>query len=236
MTETKELAVLNPQELMRQSTDVAGACREIVTKTAVSIQNRKYVRVEGWSSIAIAHGCVLSARDVEKVDGGIRAIGEVRRMSDGAIVSTAEGFVGDDEATWAGRAEYARRAMAQTRAMSRAARTAFAHVVTMMDAGLSTTPAEEVPDEGFSDHAPRAVQKANDQKPGGSPQNSGTVFFTIKDTTGYINTDQQAPNEFWDHWKTDQAKAAELIGGIQNRVHKIGNAWFIFEPQIHRQT
>jgi hypothetical protein len=34
--------------------------------------------------------------------------------------------------------------MAQTRAMSRAARSVFAHVVVLMDAGLETTPAEEM--------------------------------------------------------------------------------------------
>lgn len=53
-------------------------------------------------------------------------------------------------------------AQAQTRAISRACRSAFAFVVTYMDAGLETTPAEEVPDEGFADAphpkpAPRLV-------------------------------------------------------------------------------
>jgi hypothetical protein len=50
--------------------------------------------------------------------------------------------------------------MAQTRAISRACRSAFAHVVVMMDAGLSTTPAEEVPLGGFDDEpreAPRNI-------------------------------------------------------------------------------
>lgn len=130
--------------LMRRATDVAGVCREIVTKTAQSISGRKYVRVEGWQSIAVAFGCVAGSRDVEKVAGGIRAIGEVRRMSDGAVISTAEGFVGDDEKTWAARPEYARRAMAQTRAVSRACRGAFSFVVTLIDSDLSTTPAEEM--------------------------------------------------------------------------------------------
>ena len=41
--------------------------------------------------------------------------------------------------------------MCQTRAMSRAARSAFAHVVVLIDSGLSTTPAEEVPCGGFDD-------------------------------------------------------------------------------------
>jgi hypothetical protein len=133
---------------------VAGFCKEIVLKTAQNIQGRKYVRVEGWQSIANAYGCVASAKDVERVETGFRAIGQVRRMDTGIVIAEAEGFVGDDEKTWSKRDEYAKRAMAQTRAISRACRSAFAFVVTYMDAGLETTPAEEVPQDGFSD-APR---------------------------------------------------------------------------------
>lgn len=156
------LAVVEPSNsleanvgvLMRRASDVAGVCREIVMKTAQIIQGRKYVRVEGWQAIAVAYGLVASSRDVEVVQGGVRAIGEVRRMSDGAIVSTAEGFVGNDEPTWFGgkqngkelppRPMYAIRAMAQTRAISRACRGALSFVVTLIDSGLSTTPAEEM--------------------------------------------------------------------------------------------
>lgn len=151
-------------ELYRQATDVAGVCKEIVLKTAMEIQGRSYVKVEGWQSIATAHGCTASARDVEVIPGeGVRAIGEIRRMSDGTVIATAEGFVGEDEPTWFGgeiqtrngpktlpkRPLYAIRAMAQTRAISRACRTAFAHVVVLMNANLSTIPAEEVPSDGF---------------------------------------------------------------------------------------
>lgn len=140
----------------RQATDVAGVCKDIVHQTAQSIGGRKYVRVEGWQAIATAHGCVASARDVEKIEGGWRAIGEVRRMDTGSVIATAEGFLGTDEPVWAKRPEYAKRAMAQTRAISRACRSAFAHVVVLIGGGLETTPAEEVPAEGFSD-SPRPV-------------------------------------------------------------------------------
>lgn len=139
----------------RRSTEAASLCKAIVTTTAMEISGRKYVRVEGWQAIAMAHGCVASARDVERIDGGIRAIGEVKRCSDGFILATAEGFVGDDEPTWGKRMEYAKRAMAQTRSISRACRSAFAHVVVMMGAGLETTPAEEVPHGGFEEARPR---------------------------------------------------------------------------------
>lgn len=150
-TELARVDTQTPAELIGRSSSVAAVCREIVVRTAQSIQGRKYVRVEGWQALATAHGCVASARDVERVeppDGGYRAIGEVRRIEDGQVLCTAEGFVGDDEPMWAKRTVHARRAMAQTRAISRVCRSAFAHVVVMIDAGLSTTPAEEMtPDE-----------------------------------------------------------------------------------------
>jgi hypothetical protein len=140
----------------KQATDVAGVCKDIVQETAQKIGGRKYVRVEGWQAIATAHGTVASARDVEKIEGGWRAIGEVRRMDNGQVIATAEGFLGEDEPVWAKRPEYAKRAMCQTRAISRACRSAFAHVVVLIGGGLETTPAEEVPHEGFAD-APRPV-------------------------------------------------------------------------------
>lgn len=165
-------------EVYRASTDAAGLCREIVLKTAMEIQGRRYVKVEGWQALAIAHGCAASAREVEEIEGGVRAIGEVRRMSDGALIAQGEGFVGKDEPTWYGgtsvaygktktlpkRPDYAIRAMAQTRAISRACRSAFAHVVVMIDANLSTTPAEEVPLDGFDDR-PTTATPAQAAKP-----------------------------------------------------------------------
>lgn len=162
-------------ESWRASTDAAGMCGEIVKKTAMNIQGRRYVKLEGWQALAIAHGCVASADQVERVNdegmGGFRAIGIVRRMSDGAEISRAEGFVGDDEKMWAGRPVYARRAMVQSRAISRACRSAFAHVVVLIDSNLSTTPAEEVPMGGFDngeviDQAPREDRRVKNPKTG----------------------------------------------------------------------
>lgn len=128
----------------RVATNAAHLCGEIVKATAQNIQGRKYVRVEGWLALAAAHGCLVSIAKVEAVDGGIRAIAELKRMSDGFILATAEGFVGDDEPMWQKRPLYARRAMAQTRASSRVCRSAFSHCVVLIDRNLGTTPAEEM--------------------------------------------------------------------------------------------
>jgi hypothetical protein len=166
--DTNQLVVSNGSHSVahyhKQATDVAGVCKSIVLETAQQIGGRKYVRVEGWQAIATAHGTVASARDVERIDGGWRAIGEVRRMDTGQVIATAEGFLGEDEPVWAKRPEYAKRAMAQTRAISRACRSAFAHVVVLIGSGLETTPAEEVPHGGFDD-APRVAAPVRYQAP-----------------------------------------------------------------------
>ena len=174
--------------LYRRSTDAATICRDIVLKTACQISGRKYVKVEGWQAIATAHGCILSARDVVRTAEGWTATGEVRRISDGVVLAVAEGFVGIDEPVWAGgegvdkygkpktyprRAEYACRAMAQTRACSRVARSAFALVVVMMDAGLETTPAEEM--QGIPGHD---AEEATPAKPSGPPKAPPTAQNT----------------------------------------------------------
>ncbi len=157
--EEKQLATVNPGQLIQISNDVAAVCGEIVKKTALQIKGRRYIRVEGWQALATAHGCVAGCREVREVDGGFCAIGELRRISDGALLAIAEGFVGNDEIVWFGgsdakgktwpkRHDYAIRAMAQTRAISRVCRSAFAHVVVLIDSDLSTTPAEEAEQSG----------------------------------------------------------------------------------------
>ncbi|NBW22256.1 MAG: hypothetical protein EBR82_81320 [Caulobacteraceae bacterium] len=168
---------------IRQATDVAGACREIVKATAQRIGNKDYVKVEGWQSIAVAHGCVASAKDVERVEGGWKCIGEVRRMDNGQVISTAEGFLGDDEDMWAKRPTYARRAMCQTRAISRACRSAFAHVVVLIDRNLSTTPAEEVPMGGFDE--PRQLNTDKYEAPSNEE---------IKEITAQLVEEKKSPD------------------------------------------
>jgi hypothetical protein len=166
MTDTNALAIIptNGVETYRMSTDAASLCGAIVKATAQDIKGKKYVKVEGWQAIAVAHGCAATSCNVERIEGGVRATGQVRRMDTGVVIAEAEGFVGEDEPVWFGgvdkwgkkldkRPDFAIRAMAQTRAISRACRSAFAHVVVMIDKSLSTTPAEEVYESGGA-HVP----------------------------------------------------------------------------------
>lgn len=231
----KELAVQQAHgvDYYRASTDAASLCKQIVVASAQDIKGKKYVRVEGWQAIAIAHGCVASAGDVERTDTGYRAIGRVIKMDTGLVISQAEGFVGDDESMWASRPEYARRAMAQTRAISRACRSAFAHVVVMMNAGLSTTPAEEVPTDGFDD-APKcapaklAPQQAPKSTTPMTPEQvaskmGGTVEQTASapdQKTGKKISEAQAKRLFaiakQNKWSNDELKSHVLTFGYEH--------------------
>lgn len=187
MTEAivKQEARLTVQESARFGTDIAGVCREIVLRTAKKIQGRDFVPVEGWQAIASAAGCGVAVVEVAEELEGFKAVAEVRRLSDGALMGRGEGYVGEDEPVWSGggrnpktgqpyerRPAYARRAMAQTRAISRACRSAFAFIVVLIDKNLSTTPAEEVPEGGFDAHEPpphRPSPPAADFTPNNQP-------------------------------------------------------------------
>jgi hypothetical protein len=167
MSEVTALAVVPPEErgekpsaLMQRASDVAGVCREIVMRTAMELQGKKYVKVEGWQCIAAAYG-IPSIREVVEEEKGIRAVAELRRH-DGTVLATAEGYCGLDEPRWSSQPMYARRGMASTRAISRVCRSAFAFCVVLIDSNLQTTPAEEIPHEGFSGTpAPQVVNSTS---------------------------------------------------------------------------
>lgn len=206
----------------RAATDAAGVCREIVTKTAQTIQGRRYVRVEGWQAIANAFGCVASAGDVRRVDGGIAAVGQVRRVADGALIASAEGFVGDDEKTWAGRSEFARRAMAQTRAISRACRSAYAFIVVLMDAGLETTPAEEMShDAGPVEYRPRMAPAA-DQAGKRSPVENARLAISRARTMVELDEIGRRIAERRDEGVFGPQAARELAGMVNERAEMLG--------------
>lgn len=143
--EVQSTAVM-PREVVRKGEQVAEACRAIVLQCSMQLQGKSYIKAEGWQALAAANGLSPRISVVEELDGGdIRAVCDLVRLSDGEIVASSEGYVGVDEPMWSRRPKYARRAMAQTRATSRACRSALAWVVPLLNAGLETTPAEEIP-------------------------------------------------------------------------------------------
>lgn len=151
MNETQLVPIESkPADNIRLATDVAGLCKQAVVKNSIKISGKNYVKVEGWQTIGAAYGCLAEIESVEEatVEGvnGLKSWSRLKRISDGAILSRASAFLGDDEDQRGiiGK-KYARYAKVQTRAISRILSNAFRFVVTMMDAGLETTPAEEIP-------------------------------------------------------------------------------------------
>lgn len=205
-------------ETWRASTNAASMCKEIVNKRAIDLQGRRYVPVEGWQAIAIAHGCVASSENVRKVDGGFAAEGVIKRMEDGHEIARAEGFVGEDEVTWFGgtnkwgkqvakRPDYAIRAMAQTRAISRACRSAFAHVVVLMDIGLETTPYEEMVGvvEESNDQARTARRQIKQEQTNNPQQDYKTLVSNrLKACTDIHNVEAE-----WNLWRGEVSKRSD---------------------------
>ncbi len=167
MSETTALAVIEvqPRQVMERNQSVANACREIVMRCSVKLQGKQYIQAEGWQALANLSGYSPRIDEVVELDNGdCRAVCSLVRLADGEVIARAEGYVGTDERTWANRPRYARRAMAQTRATSRACRSALAFLVPLIDASLSTTPAEEIPVES-SGHNPELVEPATVEFP-----------------------------------------------------------------------
>jgi hypothetical protein len=191
----KALVLLEPTAHHQLALNVANLVRDVVLQATIVIEERRHVKVEGWQAIANGFACVGSARNVKRVFDeasgdfvGFTAIGEVRRMSDQALMAESEGFIGTDEVRWFGgqgwkwdrerrqrvqkhydpAPEYAVRSMVQTRAISRACKAAFAFVLLMIDKTLSTTPAEDIePGDEPSGHEREVVTGETDrQAPG----------------------------------------------------------------------
>lgn len=153
---TTQLAVpenqlADPTLLHRRSIAVANAVREGVLGQTIEIQGKKYIQSAGWAMMANAFGFVVSGGEVRKEGDGFIAKAYLKRVDNGVVVAEAEGFCDRTEPRWKTAAEYAIRSMAQTRAASKVCKMALASCVPLMGVkNLSVTPAEEVPEGGFT--------------------------------------------------------------------------------------
>jgi hypothetical protein len=146
-----ELGLLRANDakaLVSSATDLASSLADVIKKQRLfsTIQGRRYVQCEGWTTLAAMLG--VTPREVESrelEDGGYEAVVELARVKDGAVVGRASAICGGDEPLWAKRSKYARKSMAATRATGKACRMSFSWIMAL--AGYEVTPAEEIPDE-----------------------------------------------------------------------------------------
>lgn len=137
------LQASSPAALVSGATEMAHELANVIDKQKLFtvIGGRKFVGVEGWTTLAIMLG--VTAREVATTehDGIYVAVVELVRMSDGACISRASAECGEEK-PWNTRPRYARRSMAQTRATGKACRLAFSWIMSLT--GYEVTPTEEM--------------------------------------------------------------------------------------------
>jgi hypothetical protein len=154
------LGILNgssPAALMSGASEVAGELAAMIEKQRLwdPINGKKYVKVEGWTTLAVMMGVVAREVQTTEADGIYTAVVELVRMSDGACISRASAECGEEK-PWCTRPRYARRSMAQTRATGKACRLAFSWVMSL--AGYEPTPFEEMPNDPVVSVVPQPIR------------------------------------------------------------------------------
>lgn len=177
----------SPKALVSKAAEAADALAGVIEQKRLfnTISGRRFVRCEGWTTLAAMMGCLPREESVSEDEaGGYTAVVALVRMTDGAVLTRASAECGMDEETWAHRPAYARRSMAVTRATSKACRIAFSWVMVL--AGYEVTPAEEMPAQEAAEPAgPRQGAAAIEER--GLPttlpfgKNKGTPLTAIPD-------------------------------------------------------
>lgn len=134
----------DPMEIMQKTTEVASALKEFIGAQGLmsNIQGRDYIVVEGWQMLGMMLGVTPVVRETRAVEHGWEAVVELHDKT-GRVVGSGEAECLDTERTWKSRDDYARRSMAQTRAIGKAFRNTFGFIAKA--AGFEATPAEEMP-------------------------------------------------------------------------------------------
>jgi len=152
ITIRKEPALTALEPLREQVSIVKALAPQITTRYCVQLQGKSYVQVAGATLLANAMGYTVREVEVKRVDygGGLsgwEATAEILDLDTGAIIGRGSGIVTDDEKPWGSRPQFARRAMASTRAAGRALRLSLGHLFCYLGDKVATTTAEEMPEE-----------------------------------------------------------------------------------------
>src|SRR3972149_3097804 len=124
---------------VQQASQMAGALAQVIEKQGLynAIGNKKYVYVEGWTTLAAMLGMTPREVHTNEKDGVYTSIVELVNAQDRIIGRASAECGAEDEfdnhgnLTWAERPAYARRSMAQTRATSKVCRLALSWIMTI---------------------------------------------------------------------------------------------------------
>lgn len=137
----------DPGQVIAKASEIAGSLKAVLAAQGmlVNIKGKQYVSLDGWQLLGSMLGVVPVVVWTREIEGGWEARSEARLMATGQVVGAAEAMCAVAEGgNWGPRSSSnARRAMAQSRSMSRALRGPLGFVVTL--AGYQATAAEEMP-------------------------------------------------------------------------------------------
>jgi len=209
------LWVASPEAVVARASSIASALAEIIEQRKLFniISRRKYVRVEGWSTLGAMMGVLPREVEVaERENGDFEAVVELIRASDGVVVGRGSAICGMDERTWANRERFARRSMAVTRATGKAFRLGFSWIVQL--AGYEATPAEEMDGLVVDAEVTELPRKPAKATPKPDPTNGAIKkawFLKVLDTITYyratnhvVNTLKQLGYEAFEPDKADE--------------------------------
>lgn len=143
---TSLFAAMRPAEKVAYAAEIATALKGVLVAQGLvtKIRNSEHVRVEGWQTAAALCGISARVAWTKALDDGSGwvAHAEAVRIENGVVVGAGDGMCSRAESSWKSRDDFALRAMAQTRAVSRALRGVLAFIIVL--AGYEATPAEEM--------------------------------------------------------------------------------------------
>ena len=158
------MEVMRPNELTHYATQIAKELANVVEQQRLyqNIQGKKYVMVEGWTTMGAMLGIVPAERSVEQLpDGSFIASVDLIRLRDGMKVGGASALCGMDEKRWGTADVFARRSMAITRATGKAYRLGYSWIMKL--AGYEPTPQEEMPESMKQAQRPQRPQPTQQQ-------------------------------------------------------------------------
>jgi hypothetical protein len=152
-----------PAEVIRAATEQANVLADLIKSRGLfsRISGKDYVRVEGWVPLARFNNAIPREISNEaREDGSYVARVQLVNIQTGVVLTEASAECGGpDEPLWQGRAPYARRSMAATRATGKCCRLAYSWIMVL--SGYEPTPAEEIPAEEHE--KPKAEPKSKEE-------------------------------------------------------------------------
>ena len=136
---------VEPEHMIERATAIARPLGKMILdrKLYTEIQGKKFVRVEGWSTLGAMLGVLPRELETKKLEDGYEATVELIRASDGLVIGRASAICLKTEKRWGKADEYAIRSMAITRATGKAFRLGFSWVIKLAG-DYEPTPAEEM--------------------------------------------------------------------------------------------